>query len=413
MREQGNHHTLFNQEQTYVLRNRGFGGTNSSSSHDIYIDRIDRLNVPTTTYHNFMASDPTLMHITLTNGIEIAMHRAGNPYGPIDSQVAAWDPSWEHLTLEEISGKLPYDLPQSAQYKYWQIGLAELLALEQISLPEGRRGNREDYQAVLMQNSTPLSMRDSRYEDEDGLSPRTSKTIFIPHAHVAYINTKWLEPKPWHFDHLDEEKQTLRHLQENAYGQQLFTTLQQDILSQTTLSVSFSQEEALPIGYSIRLESVTPANLMKKIGPIAELLSAHYHAYTQLAQQAEHDSSGTKIPQPAYREYLYFDTTADGRRVLTLRVSQEIISHAGVLEAMGIELLRDATHENPLTDRQVQRHRKKWARRVHKLTKHDVNDEIQRKPYKQRLSLGLSFNGIKPHFDPKIVNRHFPQMDWV
>ncbi|HSD98539.1 MAG TPA: hypothetical protein VLB73_02450 [Patescibacteria group bacterium] len=397
---------LFDHGKRYRLHSKGFGSTNTTTPFTEYVTRTEELNHPKRVEHNFFRSQPVLLHYQLTDGSEVVMHRPGNPYGPVDSLVVAKDESVKHMSPETLTQKSIYDMSPLAQRKYWQVAMAELVALDQIKPPKRRHG---PLHAVLMENNTPISLLDSKYKDESGYSPRTSRTIFIPHAHVTLMDTSWLQEADWHIPELDKEQSFIRYIQNSDTGENFLQNMQARIQSENHLSLQLRKEKRVPVGYSMTIDSLTPDNILDNIDTLTQLMSSHHAAYAQAAQalQEKFDTKGT-IPQPSYRLYAFFSESGDGEpKKLTLRIAPEIFSHSGVMEAAGVEMLRDPHYENPLSQRQTDRHRRRWIRKVEELTERDTTGEAQRTLYREKLQLVREEGKKLPRL--RRINANFPE----
>jgi hypothetical protein len=72
---------------------------------------------------------------------------------------------------------------------------------------------------------------------------------------------------------------------------------------------------------------------------VTQMLAEHHAAYTEISQawfsSLKPQRQAKLIPQPSYRLYL---TLENGKVIAT--ISPEVISHAGVMEAAGVTLIR-------------------------------------------------------------------------
>lgn len=416
---------LFDHGVKYRFEANGFGGTNTTSSLTDWLNKLQTRNAAHRIEHNFFRSQSTMMLFQLEDGSEVAMQNPGNPYGPRDTLAAARDTRVLERDVNNLSTLFTSDLSLQAQYKFWQVALAELTALEDLPAPQRNLGERifrkqgdtSTLHAIIAQNSMPLALIDADHKDHTGFAPRTPRTIYIPHVHVTQIDERWLKKADWSIPHLDNEQTLLKAIQESDMGTKFLSQLTSGIseranqereeskISEATrerlanLPPLTAEKDQLPIGYSITFEEITPQNVLQHVEFISAFMRLHQKAYPKAAEpilEAFRDAAGNLkydpnqkpddprfIGFPACRDYLTFREGASGKKVLTIRFAPAIFSHGGVMEAAGIEMVRDPKFKDPLSKRATRKFRRQWARKVNQLTKDDRTFEVKRIPYKE------------------------------
>lgn len=398
-------HDIFDGEHKTYIEAEGFGNTNTNDGHK-RVAMVKEKNKPATAEHNFFQSQPVLIKYALAdaNHSEVVMQRPGNPYGPLDSLVVGIDDSMRAaaLTPDQVSGRFIFEMSSEAQYKYWQVALAELVALEK--LPEPQEENPiydkpSRYHNVIMENTTPISYIDARYKNAEGNSPETSRTIYLPHLHVIKVDENWMKLKEWEMPHLDNEQAFVERLTTSRVGHEFLRTLSDDINRSTQDTpyaeliqmASIKAEPKRPNGYSVLFDSITPDNVLEHIDVLTHFMKSHFEAYRNSAALTQkqlrwvgQNNDITLIPQPSFRDYMYFQEL-DGKKVLTIRFSPEIFSHGGVMEAAGIKMDRGPQYKNPLSKGIVETYCKQWIKRVEQLTDKDRRFETYRIPYRETI----------------------------
>lgn len=306
-----------------------------------------------------------------------------SPYGPGGLMVIAadnrlFDPNNDKSMTE--NGIVPtttiYDYDVKLQKEYFRQTLAAMLAMEEFNLPD--ENPQQDTPRVLAtENNMAIVSNESH---------RVPRSIGLPHLHVFKAGS-WIDTTatPKFPPHLRAEQRLLRrgdHLE--RFATDVSSTIS-DELGRLGGDVQISLRDIEPFGYAITTPITRNQNLDDQAEILQKVMASHQKAYMEATgrhidgvnkRRIESKKKSTAkagridstpmlieekiIPQPSMRTYLYFNN----RGFLTCVISPEFISSAGVMEAAGVILHRDATNDNPYQRGEIGEFRKKVKERI-------------------------------------------------
>ncbi len=280
-----------------------------------------------------------------------------SPYTEGTSMVVASDHNIppDPDTKKLIPARKIYDYPNRLQETYWASILSSLRYYQQHSealFPS--EPNSQGGKVIAIENSMS-AISSLRY--------RTPRSIAIPHTHIVPINYAQIQPAENNSWHLRLEQRIFRMLSHSEYppDQQVWDLLSPEI--QQLFSSKMEPHLLPPYGYAFSLPAdISTANFTR-------LMFAHNQAYcsvnTKLLEQfsfykkrdddpvfyyyyREPNKQPTYMPPESYR--VYIERQQDS---IVVRISPAFISHAGVMESMGIELHRSPDNPRMLSEQQV------------------------------------------------------------
>ena len=234
-----------------------------------------------------------------------------------------------------------YDLPYLAvpdlHRTYWRSILLGLAAMRELTKEEPDR-------------FIPLYVENVIRETTSG-KVQTSRTGDYPHGQVIAVDREAIIPGGKKFSHLEEEQIILARrdgmvrfvgeLKEEMSRPYKFLGV--DEFKPDLKDVQYGIKEKLPLGYFLEFPAFldTQDSFRETVERTAEVAASNFIAYEKLSKRYQSTTerlfSQIKIiPQPSYRMYVSL-----GNGSLSLIYSPEFLSHAGVMEAAGISLIRD------------------------------------------------------------------------
>lgn len=209
-----------------------------------------------------------------------------------------------------------YDFPPDVQKTYWQLVLANLLVLHDLT------ADTAQYRIVATENTTPRTSEEYR----------TSRTLPFPHIQINRFDVSEIQPGEVEMPSLAVEQRILRR--KSAMQEFVYTLYEK--MGQLISRPQIRQAE--PYGYTLEFP-ITTDTALANIDLFQRVMQKHHNAY---ASQSQEILSGLResnqrrvIPQPSYRTYVFFD-----RGNLKTIISPEFLSHAGVTEAAGVQTVR-------------------------------------------------------------------------
>lgn len=267
---------------------------------------------------SFFSTTPN--HITnteLPSGGRVAVLFPTGPYADVSVLVIAAGP--ESLNQDLKQTEFIYDYPDDTQTEYWKSTLAILETLEQSADPE---------KEVVLAVENSVAERTNPQQ-------RTSRSISLPHTQVLRIQPDQIEKIDWHFQHLDREQKVLRFSAVTRLIKQKVSELSEPSLQEVFETIT--QQQKAPFGYSF----VVPGSY--DAAQFSQVMKAHHLAYSAAASDAltslKPENQAAIIAQPSYRVYI---SREENQYQVT--ISPEFLSHAGVMEALGILLDRSSAH---------------------------------------------------------------------
>lgn len=262
---------------------------------------------------------------------EVTTMKPSGPYTEGAVMVIAHGP--DSFNQEYVGTEQIYDYPADVQHAYWG---SILTALKKIQAKNPRQ------QAIAVENC--ISQRTSA-------DKRTSRSVGLPHSQTLLLNPKHITPESWNIPHLTREQKLL-----NRSGSMYrFMSGVQHAAHTMDSPLQLEHRQQAPFGYEFTASEQ---------GSIVETtlnMAVHHEAYRQastaaIAQLSERNQKNI-IPQPSYRMYMYIENDGSIRTI----ISPEVLSHAGVLEAMGIQLQRSVDTPRRIHPRQEKRMHKQVA----------------------------------------------------
>lgn len=220
-----------------------------------------------------------------------------------------------------------YAYPEAVQRRYWQMILAGLEAYH----------NCQPHQPLFVENVTLTSN-----------AHRTSRTLNPVHGQFVVFDEALFSPKTGEIDHLVKESRATASLVRRVFRNERLpekdspiTTLIQNMPSLQTLGIT-THLYTTPAGYgfSFPLNQSTPEHIQTVMTEHWRAYAAHCQEEQEKAVRAEQKSNGSVrlkkiIPGPSYRQYVWIESN-----IAQIVICPEYTSHAGVLEALGVELHR-------------------------------------------------------------------------
>jgi hypothetical protein len=316
------------------LHMRG-SGTNTADGTRLVADRNHALN--TADKLKFILIDQATIGYwslpTAEGGYRYSVIRPTAPYAPHGLMLAVF-PENSYQQIGEKT-QFVYDYPEAVQQQYWQMILSGLAAYSKC----------QEHSPLYVENVT-LTSNDHR----------TSRTLNPVHGQFVALDESLLGATTGEIDHLIWESQITA-----ALIQRVRSPIEK-ILDEMPSLAAFgitAQFFSTPAGYgfSFPLEEKSVAEQMQLV------MAEHWQAYATycqrerdtVARRAQHrvdepTKPKTTIPGPSYRQYVW---VGDG--CVQVVISPEYCSHAGVLEAMGVQLHRSAEGCSVPEDERVQK----------------------------------------------------------
>ncbi len=299
-----------------VLRMYGKRVVNTTTTKEDTARATAGLNQPDFVERAFFDLDnPRILHrSTLPDGSAVAIMDQTGKYTDISLLVIAKGTEHSPEKTESI-----YDYSPATQKAYWQSVLGSMLSL--------REGISEEKRVIAVENCI------ATYSNE---SHRTSRSIGKPHAHILVLDEEHIE---------EDTTGTIPHLEdERRAAAVVLPSLMREVRNNLPADLMEGVEgptlrTELPHGYTMTISS-SLESLFEDPSSITEFMQAHHAAYKEAAHSGGvFDSIPDHLPQPSYRLYI---EEADGK--LSLSISPEFLSHAGVMEAAGV--LLDRSEDN-------------------------------------------------------------------
>lgn len=282
----------------------------------------------------FFTPNPSILSMhELENGGQTTLMIPSGPYAEGAVMVIAKGP--HSLDREGIQTETIYDYPDDVQNSYWMTIYSSLQACNELAKEKGRDG----LHVVASENC--IATRTNAVH-------RTSRSIALPHSQIFTLDEQHITP-------FDEDEEEINHLvfEQQALQQERwlkgYTQLVQGLVVNKMRHglEGLRCETKAPFGYSFI------ASYDGAIEEITQVMNAHHQAYTEAAelwvpQLKPSFQEKISIPQPSYRLYM---SSEDGNFQVT--VSPEFLSHAGVLEAAGVELKRGPQYPRRISEEQM------------------------------------------------------------
>lgn len=305
-------------------------GINTNVDTRSAAEKIRALNHPENLERIFFGDGANVLYTTqVDSGSRISIVVPSAPYSDESLMVVAAGPA--SFGSETVETETVYDYPDDAQFAYWGFILDTLRALK--DLPELEGGS-----TVIATENCMATVSNEEH--------RTSRSIALPHSQIFRVDHSKIQPGRSTIDHLTQEQRILSSGQAvGRFTEHLDSFLREHLPE--SLNPRLSPRTHEPFGYQLLL------GVNKETEDVADVLFAHHFAYSRAIEgmlKKLNERSKRKIkPQPSYRLYLTYSDDDE----LTAIVSPQIVSHAGVVEAAGIDLDRSPTHPKGTTPDQM------------------------------------------------------------
>ncbi len=291
-----------------------------------------KLNTPENLASIIQNPQAIIMRQSFQDGTDLVLLHPSGPYTDRALMLAVYNPN---ITTRHDTHWI-YDYPQDVQEEYFRNIILGLYAQREILKEEGR----DNIESLYVENSTHVSNH----------AFRTSRTIKFPHGHFIEVDESELIPHTSTLDHLREEWGVLGR---GFLVEDFAKRLKANMVEKGTELDQIASRDRLPLGYEFQLPL---SSLQGNVRDVASVMGSHHESYEDVASKYVRavkfsaripqvtdlfiDRAGKIIPPPSYR--LYMSLQDDNN--LGVIIAPEFISHAGVMQAKGIDLDRRETY---------------------------------------------------------------------
>lgn len=292
----------------------GTKAINSQTSIEDASRKANSYNTPENLKSFFDVNKEDVLFVkALPDGYAVSEFMPSAPYSEEGVMICAGN--LKELGEGKVSTQNIYDLPEDVQKEYWRITLANLIVLGE----ETKDSNR--FRVLATENTTPRT----------GQEHRTSRSIDVPHIQINRFDRNKVVSGEELPSSLQTEQRVLR-------DEERIWDFAKKIRPDMGLKILPRLSE--PYGYSLFF-GMDARTALTSISEFQELMLLHHQAYTRearkMVEKLRSQNQKRIIPQPSYRTYIFFN---EGR--LEVVISPEFLSHAGVTEAAGLEMVRSS-----------------------------------------------------------------------